>query len=421
MASTIRPKLVVVLHPVSIPALEIAEAARNVCDLVWVFDCADPQLSRLLPLIRRLGAVIDTGGLRDAEIAARVALHHPDGVITFSELIPLAAAIAEESNLRFHSVGTAELLTNKYRQRVALSHGGVPGPGFWPVPAGVDSTERAHLAGLPSYPVVLKPQAGSGGQHTYRVGDPAALLRLLDEARCTAEDVLIEELLPEAHARDVQRFSDVLMVDSLVLHGRVTHYALIGHFIPAPPFRGTGSFIPIHLDDAERKAVFEATEAALTALGVDAGVTNTDLILTPDGPRVLEVNGRIGGQVQTLLSLAGAAPLLPQVMKFAVGESDGVVPPVLSDQVAFCAMYHAPMEARRLIGLSGLDVVARIPGVTEVVPDYRVGDTIDWRRGTFSRLATVHGVADDHDHLDGLYQQIQQSVVARYEMAEPSH
>ena len=400
--------------------MEIAEAARDFCDLLWVFDFTDPQLSPMLPLIRRLGEVIDTAGLRDSEVATHVALHHPDGVITFSELLPLAAAIAEESNLRFHSLRTAQLLTNKYRQRVALAHAGVPGPGFWPVPTDMDFTGRSDLATVLSYPVVVKPQAGSGSQNTYCVGDPATLLRLLDEARGGAEDLLIEEVLAEAHARELQRFGEVLMVDSLVLDGRVTHYALTGHFIPAQPFRGTGSFIPVHLNDAERKAVFEATEAALEALGVNTGLTNTDLILTPDGPRVLEVNGRIGGQVPTLLALAGASPLLPQVMRFAVRESDGGMLPLQTDHVAFCAMYQAPMEAQRLVELSGLDVVAQMSGITQVIPDRRVGDAIDWRRGTLSRLLTVYGVANDHDHLYDLYQQIQRSIVARYEVAEPS-
>ena len=83
-------------------------------------------------------------------------------------------------------------------------------------------------------------------------------------------------------------------------------------------------------------------------------------------------------------------------------------------------MYQAPMEEDPLVELTGLDVVAQMSGITQIIPDRRVGDVIDWRRGTLSRLLTVYGVADDHDHLYDLYQQIQRSIVARYEMAEPS-
>jgi biotin carboxylase len=407
-----------VYHRNSIPPFEIAEAARNLCDLIWVLDFTDPMLSPLLPLIRRLGTAVDTAGISHAEVAALVALDHPDGAIAFSsEQILLAASIAEECNLRFHSLSTADLLTNKYRQRAALARAGVPGPRFWSVRATPLHTVRAHLVADLSYPVVLKPQVGSGSRNTCRVADAESLLRLLDEAQRGGEDMLVEELLAEAHPREAQRFGDVLMVDSLISEGRIAHFVVAGHFIPAPPFRGTGSFIPSHLGDAETKAVFEATEAALRALGVDNGFTNTDLILTPDGPRVLEVNGRIGGQIPTLLQLAGTSPLLPEAMRFAVRESDGDVAPLQSENVAFCAMYQPPMEAQRLVELSGLDVVAQLPGVTQVIPDRRVGDAIDWRRGTMSRLLTVYGVANDHGHLYELYQQIQRSIVTRYEMA----
>ncbi len=419
MVANARPKLVVVYDRESLAPFEIAEAARNLCDLIWVFDFTDPVLSQLLPLIRRLGTAVDTAGLNDEEIAALVGLDRPDGVITFSsEVIPLAAAIAEESDLRFHSRRTADVLANKSRQRAALAHAGVPGPRFWPAPSGTDLTVRAHLVADVSYPVVLKPERGSGSRDTYQVPDAATLLRLLHEAQCRAEDMLVEEVLGEAHPRDAQRFGDVLMVDSVAFQGRVTNFVVAGHFIPAPPFRGTGSFVPSGLGDAETRAVFEATEAALEALGVDKGFTNTDLILTPDGPRVLEVNGRIGGQIPTLLRLAGTRRLLPEAMRFALRESDGQVAPLQSEHVAFCVMYQPPMEAQRLVELSGLDAVAQLPGVSQVIPDRRVGDAIDWRRGTMTRLLTVYGVASDHGHLYELYQQIQQSIVARYEMDE---
>ena len=102
-------------------------------------------------------------------------------------------------------------------------------------------------------------------------------------------------------------------------------------------------------------------------------------------------------------------------------ESDGGVLSSRTEHVAFCAMYQAPMEARRLVELSGLDVVDQMSGVKQIVPECRVGEAIDWRRGTLSRLFTVYGVAEDHDRLYDQYQQIQRSIVARYEMAERSN
>lgn len=414
-----RPKLVVVYHRQSLSPLEIIEAARERVELIWVMDCGDPELAWMLMLIRRHGTVVDTAGLGDEEVAARVARESAQGVITFAEQLPLAAAIAQASGMRFHTPKTADLLTNKYRQRLALAENGVPGPAFWPVPGNASLEERARLAATVRYPMVLKPQIGLGTRSTFEVGDVDTLLRILADPHASTEDMLAEEKLREAHWYEERRVSAWLGVDSFISDGVVTHLAVTGHFILAPPFRATGSFLPSHLDEAETTSVLRVTEAAITALGVDDAFTNTDVVFTPEGPRVLEVNGRIGGNVPALLRLAGGPTLIPEAMKFAVGIDDVDVAPPDSTQVAFCVMYQPPMEARRVLELGGLDRIGRLPGVTRVALHHQAGDPVDWREGTASRLFSVYGVTPDHDALFDLYQQITTGVTVRYETADP--
>lgn len=408
------PRLAVFYKQDSASLLDVFQSARGVCRLIWVVGWSeDPAPIRALA---RFGEVVDVTGMDEKEAVACVCAAKPDGVFVFDDSpLRLAAAVAESAELRFHSRQTAQLLTDKLAQRAALARAGVPGPRFWSVPASTQPAEVEDLVSSLEFPVVLKPQSGSGSRNTFQVDDPGFLTKSLAEARERDEDMLVEEVLRERHDRHSQRFSDLLMVDSLVTAGRVEHLVITGHFIPAPPFRGTGSFVPGHFDDAENAAVLEATEAAIKALGITDGYTNTDLILTPEGPRVLEVNGRIGGQIATLLELAGGSPLIPEAMRFAVRDHSGDVDRVPLSRVAFCAMYQAPVEATRLVELSGLDVVAALPGVTAITPNRAEGDVIDWRVGTMSRLFTVHGVADDHDQLYEVYQQIQRSTVVRYE------
>jgi biotin carboxylase len=413
------PKLAVFFEPNSASIFDLSAAARELCRLVWVIGWApDPPAERLL---RRFGEVVDVTGLDDRQIVERVVAAQPDGVMVFNDVpMRLAAAVADARGLRFHSVATAKLLTDKFAQRTALAAANVPGPRFWPVQADADRASTDAIAADVPYPVVFKPLEGMGSRNTYLVTDADMMRRLLGEARRNGEDMLIEEAISEVHGRDTKRFADLLMVDSVVSEGRITHFVIAGHFVPAPPFRGTGSFIPSHLSDAEGEAVWAATEAALHALGIQNGFVNTDLIHTADGFRVLEVNGRIGGQIARLLEMAGAPPLLPEAMRFALGLSEGEVTPVRSGPVAFCAMYQAPVDAERLLQLDGLDAVGDLPGVTNVVANLRAGDALDWQRGTMSRLFTVYGVADDHDHLARLYAQILETAVVRYEPADAS-
>jgi len=415
-AAAHRPRLVIVYDRHSLTPLELAEAARPICDLIWVLDLADPLLGPLQPLIRRLGTVVDTTGLREADILERVGLTPPDGVITFAERqLPLAAAIAAAFGLRFHSPATALLMSNKHDQRAALADAGVPGPAFWPLAGDADMAARERLADALRYPVVLKPQRGNASRNTSLVHDRAELLRMVEDPDGGPVDMLVEELLVEAHPREQQRFGDTFMVDSVVEDGRASHYALTRHFIPAPPFRGAGTFIPSDLEEPGAAQLIAATAAALAALGVDNGFTNTDLILTPDGPRVLEVNGRIGGEIHTLIELAGGSPLLREAMRFALGAPASEVAQLPLDGVGFAINYHAPATARRLLALDGLDAVAALAGVTRVVSHRQVGDTLDWREGTMSRIFTAYGVTSDHDQLSELHAQIYRSVAAGYD------
>jgi hypothetical protein len=411
------PRLAVFYKEDAASLLDVFQSARGVCRLLWIVGWApDSVPTRALA---RFGEVVDVTGLDESEAVERICAASPDGVFVFDDSpLRLAAAVAEVAGLRFHSRQTAQLLTDKMAQRTALSRAGVPGPQFWSVPASMEPADVHRLVSSLEFPVVLKPQSGSGSRNTFQVDDPESLRRSLGEARERDEDMLIEEVLRERHDRSAQRFSDLLMVDSLVTAGSVEHLVVTGHFIPAPPFRGTGSFVPGHFGDAENAAILEATEAAIKALGITDSYTNTDLMLTPEGPRVLEVNGRIGGQIATLLELAGRSPLIPEAMRFALRDEseDGDHLPL--SRVAFCAMYQAPMEATRLVEMIGLDVVGDLPGVTAITPNREEGDVIDWRIGTMSRLFTVHGVADDHDQLYHVYEQIQQSAIVRYETDE---
>ena len=66
--------------------------------------------------------------------------------------------------------------------------------------------------------------------------------------------------------------------------------------------------------------MLEVATAALHALGVRTGGFHTEIKLTPDGPRVIEVNGRIGGGVPEMLFEASGVSIFNLSMRVALGE-----------------------------------------------------------------------------------------------------
>ena len=66
----------------------------------------------------------------------------------------------------------------------------------------------------------------------------------------------------------------------------------------------------------------------MRALGFTDGFANVDMKLTPDGPRVVEVNGRLGGNVHVLMELAGGPSILPLAFRVALGQDMATEPAV---------------------------------------------------------------------------------------------
>lgn len=396
---TPRPLVVVPWGGGSVPFLEVASAARPAADVVWLVSSDDPEVGGSLRLLRRLGTVVDAAGLGPDQVAAEIAPFRPAGVLPLvdRDLVPLAD-LAVRLGLPFHSPAVAHGLTDKLAQRRALARAGVPVPGCWPVP---DRRDPASLAGLATevrFPAVVKPRCGAASRHTVLVHDHRELAVALDLAAAGggAEPMLVEEYLQDREDSTDSAFAGYVSVESIVDASGIHHAAVTGRLVPAPPFRERGMFLPSALGSADAEAVLAAATEALEALGVRLGCCHTEIKLTPAGPRIVEVNGRMGGGVPGVLRAAAGIDLIGLCIGVAVGEPAGIDGPVACDRTAYWFTHQPPPTAWRIRSIGDLKEVARIPGVVEVVRRLGPGDSVEPWRGTLTFDFSVLGVAPDH-------------------------
>ena len=64
---------------------------------------------------------------------------------------------------------------------------------------------------------------------------------------------------------------------------------------------------------------------AIEALGIRTAVVHTEVKLTPEGPRLIEVNGRLGARPPFILQGISKVNLFLEACLLAVGLSSGVV------------------------------------------------------------------------------------------------
>jgi biotin carboxylase len=391
--------------------MQIYNGARDWCDLVWLVNADDPSVARIRPILRKFGAVVDALGDSPERAAEALAAHSPLGLATFYDTgMEHVAAIAEQLQVPFHSARTARCLEDKLHQRDAFRAAGLAGPRFAAVPHDADRETLERIAESIGFPAVLKPRRASGSWHTFTVSSVTELCDLCARlASGEPEAMLLEGYLPDGPAMPGGFEADYVSVETIVHAGAMTHLA--------PAFRETGFFIPATVARSREPQLLDLAGDALRALGVQSGPAHTEIKLTADGPRVLEVNGRVGGGVPDMLRLATGVEIVRLAMRTALGLTPDVDALPATNGIAYRFFYQPPENARRLTSIDGLERLKRLPGVESLFLHHLPGTELDARDGTRCYLFAVVGSAADYAGVLAVEEFMRTEIAAAYEYA----
>lgn len=394
-------------HPGDI-AVGLADWAR----CVFVTEPSD-HTRTMEPLLAQFGPVVMADSAERA--ASVVRSYAPAGLVTYSErALGLTADLAEALGLPFHDRLTIRLLTDKWQQRNALRAAGVDAVCCRRIETEADWADAVAETGLPA---VLKPAHGGGSRNTFFVEDADAGLELtrslLTEDRpglVVGGALVLEEYL---NGRDCAPFGDYVSVESIVRDGCVTDIAVTGKFPTIPPFRETGRFWPSPLTPTDDEQVRDLARRSVEALGVTTGITHTEVKLTPDGPRLIEVNGRLGGGINELARRAFSLNLIELAGRIALGQPV-VTPPLYTGRVYFQLFHPAPRRPGKLVDIDGVDEIRRVPGVTLYRPYAKAGALLPGGVQT-QELDIVMGEAADVAELATIAKEVESTL--RYHFA----
>lgn len=322
-----------------------------------------------------------------AEVAAREPVH---GVLSWDEArILQSAKVAAAVKLPGGDPDAVLRCRDKHKTRRALDAAGVPQARSVLV-AGLDQAVDA-AEGI-GYPVVLKPRAMGASLGVVRA-DNAAELRARFGFAHDAEipgswrydqGVLIEEYLdgPE------------ISVDSAVHDGQVLPMFVARKQVDYPPyFEETGHVVdardPLLTDPALARVLAGAHEA----LGFSDGVTHAEFRLTAAGPKVVEVNARLGGDLIPYLGLRSSG-IDPGLAAAAVACGNKPSLAASTSRVAAVRFYY-PDAAGTVIGDICFDG-ALPPEIDQAVTLAAPGDVVSPPpEGTlFGRIAFATALAD---------------------------
>jgi biotin carboxylase len=215
------------------------------------------------------------------------------GIYCYHEAVILSAAhVAAALSLPGPSVQAVAAVRNKHRSRELLTRAGLPQPRN----ALVSTAEQARAtAAALGFPLVSKPCGLGASQGVVKVESMDELTAALAISQSATQrgmiatpQVLLEEYLPGPE----------ISVDAAILDGTCLPFLVARKQVGEEPFfEETG-----HIVSADDRLLSDAylldmLAAAHRAVGFRNGMTHTEVKLTARGPVIVEINGRLGGDL----------------------------------------------------------------------------------------------------------------------------
>ncbi len=418
---TKRPLVAVGYGPRCVPVMQLTAAAAELCDLLWLIDGSIPEMRSMTELLNRFGPVVDIAGLETDQLLKELsAPYAPDGIVTYLDAnMSRFAEVATALGLPFHSVASATALTDKFEQRRVLRRYGLDTPRCLVIEPGQRVSDLALDDTVDQWPAVLKPRSAQGSRYTFKVNDANHLERLLSALGPARPAMVLEGYIADDPARANDVYAAYVSVESIVAEGVISHLALTGRFPPAENFRETGFFIPAMLSEVDRDDALGAATTAIEALDITTGCLHTEIKFTPEGARIIEVNGRIGGGVADMLRQAADVKLVELTLRVALGEAVRIDGPVPTTRSGYRFFLQPPDVSATVATIEGIDAVSEFPGVDSITIHQGPGAGLDWKDGSRNHILAVIGSAPDYPALLAVDQLLHHEVTVTY--ADVSH
>lgn len=208
---------------------------------------------------------------------------------TLEELQVPLGHVRDRLGIQGMGAEVAENFRDKARMKRILRDAGLPCARHALARSSDEASEFVRAVG---YPVIVKPQAGSGARGTHRVStddDLAGCLRSMPPT--PARPLMMEEfIVGQEHS-----------FDSISLGGRMVWHS-INDYLPAAlevvrePWIQWAVVLPREIDDPRYDGIKSVASDALRALGMDTGMSHMEWFRRPDGSvAVSEVGARPPG------------------------------------------------------------------------------------------------------------------------------
>lgn len=303
----------------------------------------------------------------------------PNGIMTLATDMPMrsVAAVASEFGLPGISPQVALKATDKVAMIECFAEKDVPHPWFYTVNSFMEFTRLLEIV-LP--PFIIKPNDSSGSRGVVLINNTYEAFDGFNYSMSVSKSgiVLVEEFLsgPE------------VSVEIFTVNGKSTVLAITDKLTTgAPHFVEMGHSQPSMLSADVQFKIKEVAIKAVEAIGINNSPSHVEIIVTKDGPKLVELGARMGGDCITshLVPLSTGVDMVNASIELSLG----LEPYIVQSFNRGSAIRYITSKEGILYNINGLEKVSNMAGVRHVEILKKQGDTVSSIHGSGDRIGYV--------------------------------
>jgi biotin carboxylase len=350
--------------------------------------------------IADISAVLD---VKDIDGAIKLAKkNNIDGVLTIASdiAVPTVAAVAEELNLPGIGREVALAATNKAQMREKLAQYGIPSTTFHKVNTLQQTITWAKKIG---FPVVIKPTDSAGSRGVTKVNR----IEEIKNAFFLAKSFSIEQCLLVEEYMDGQEVA----VDAFIYKGKLYCMTVSDKIRTPPPYLlDTTVIFPTNYPEKMVQEICDITrDATFKAVGIDNSPIHVELMMTKDGPKIVELAARGAGfKVFTdIMRMVTGIDTLDASIRLSLG-----LKPNLSKTVEKASVLKFFDNKPGLLkNLRGVDEAKKLKGIVDLEVYIKPGDIIKPLTCGSDRIGHIITLADTREKAIQIAKKAEKTVV----------
>ena len=316
--------------------------------------------------------------------------YRPDGIMTLATDMPMRSVAASTSALGLSgiSIETAIKATDKGEMIKAFKANNVESPWYYIINDKKDLIKIKHKL---SYPCIMKPTDNAGSRGVILVKDECVLEEAFDYSSNEGRSgsVIIEEYMT----------GNEVSVEIIVYKGNVhilsitdklttgaPHFVELGHNQP--------SLLPVH----DQEKIKDLASRAVKAIGLSDGAAHVEIMLTKNGPKMIELGARMGGDcISThLVPLSTGIDMIKATIDISLGNE----PDLKQKYQKGSAIQFITPSNGIVKEIKGIQEALHINGIIDVEVTITEGSEISDIKSSIDRSGYI--IAQGHDAKDAI-------------------